>query len=114
MSYLCFVSDLFPLVYASVRSLSIAKHRIYRLLQVLLKLFALRMFIELLQARRAMGAKRNASSHKTVSVMGLFSVSPPPQPPPSDAQPSLWMHATSFLAREANRVAWRRRNSHLL
>jgi hypothetical protein len=82
-------------------------------LQVLLKLFALRMFIELLQARRALGSRRNPRTRQQASVVNSLPLLLPPQPP-SDAQPSLWSNATSFLAREANRVAWRRRNSHLL
>jgi hypothetical protein len=82
--------------------------------QVLLKLFALRMFIELLEARRVLGPQYNARLRNArPALTGSSAVSPVAQPP-SDAAPSMWTSATSFLAREANRVAWRRRNAHLL
>jgi len=79
------------------------------------------MFTELLQARRALGPRRKALEFRTAPALRSYSMLPQPQPqpqpqppPPSDTEPSLWMNASSFLAREVNRVAWRRRNAHLL
>ena len=75
------------------------------------------MFIELLHARRALGPRHSARLRHTHPAVTALVVLPQPQlqpSPPSEAHPSAWMNTTSFLAREANRVAWRRRNSHLL
>jgi hypothetical protein len=57
--------------------------------------------------------RQNARLPNYVIPISAFLPQPQP-PPPAEFQPSNSINATSFLAREANRVAWRRRSAHLM